>query len=154
MGALISFLGGSAFRMVWGEVSAWLTARQNHKFELERSKQQGELDAAQHARELESIKTQHEIGVDTIRVQSVADLGKIEASAWQSAVDAVGRSVGIAWVDAWNAVIRPLLATCAILVMFQEIYSNHGNPTEHVLLICDAILGIYVADRSLAKRGK
>lgn len=154
MGALLSFFGGSAFRMIWGEVSSWLTARQNHRFEIERAKQQGELDAAQHARNLEAIRVQHEIGVDTIRVQAAADLGKIEGDAWRLAVEAVGKSVGIAWVDAWNATIRPLLATCAIFVLFQEILANAGTPTPHVLLICDAILGIYVADRSLSKRGK
>ena len=34
--AIISFLGGSVFRMIWGEVSTWVTAKQNHAQELER----------------------------------------------------------------------------------------------------------------------
>jgi hypothetical protein len=152
--ALLSFLGGSVFRMIWGEFSAWLTARQSHRFELERMKAQNEIDAAQHTRNQEAIRTQAELGIKEIEVQRDADLSRTEADAWRLAVQAVGVATGIKWVDAWNATIRPLLATCALFVLAQEIIANSGTPTPHVLLICDAILGIYVADRSLSKRGK
>ena len=40
MSALISFLGGSAFRMVWGEVSSYFNKRQDHQHEMERMKAQ------------------------------------------------------------------------------------------------------------------
>ena len=30
--ALFSFLGGSAFRMIWGEVTAFVSKRQDHLF--------------------------------------------------------------------------------------------------------------------------
>lgn len=154
MSALISFLGGSAFRMVWGEVSAWLTARQEHRFELDRMKAQNDADAAQHARNQEAIRTQHEIGVDTIRVQATADLDRVDADAWRIAVDAVGRPVGIKWVDAWNAVIRPALATVSFAVICIEVYRHGFDLTEWHRELLGAILGIYVADRSLSKRGK
>ena len=36
--ALFSFLGGSVFRMVWGEVSTWVTAKQDHAHENEKMK--------------------------------------------------------------------------------------------------------------------
>lgn len=152
--ALLSFLGGSAFRSIWGELSHWLTARQEHRFEIDRMKMQGDLDAATHARNLEAIRVQSELGVKTIEVQRDADLARVDADAFSGAVASVAKPIGITWVDAWNAVIRPLLASCAIIVLGQEIVANGGTPTQHVLLICDAILGIYVADRSLAKRGK
>lgn len=154
MSALISFLGGSAFRMVWGEISSYFTAKQNHKYEVDRMRVQNELDAAQHARNQEAIRTQAELGVKTIEVQREADISRTEADAWRLAVAAIGTPTGIRWVDAWNATIRPLLATAAIFVLGQEIVANSGTPTPHVLLICDAILGMYVADRSLSKRGK
>ena len=35
MGALISFLGSSIFRMIWGEASAAWTKHQDHKHEIE-----------------------------------------------------------------------------------------------------------------------
>ena len=43
---LIAFLGGSAFRMIWGELAAWLTARQDHRHELERMRLSADLEAA------------------------------------------------------------------------------------------------------------
>lgn len=152
--AVLSFLGGSAFRMLWGEVASYFTAKQSHKYEIERLRVQNDLDAAQHARNLEAIKVQADLGVKTIEVQSQAALAATDADVFRTAVEAVGKPIGIKWVDAWNATIRPLLATAAIVVLGQEIIANGGTPTPHVLLICDAILGIYVADRSLAKRGK
>lgn len=154
MGALLSFLGGSVFRSIWGELSHYLTARQEHRFELERMKVQGEADAAQHARNLQAIKTQADLGVKTIEVQRESDLARVDADGWRTAVGDVGKPTGINWLDAWNGAIRPLLASAALVVLAQEIIANGGTPTAHVLLICDAILGIYVADRSLAKRGK
>ncbi len=151
--AILSFLGGSTFRMVWGELSHWITAAREHKREIERMKVQGELDAAQHARNLEAIKVQADLGVQVIRVQSEADQSKIEAEGWLEAVRATGRSVGIAWVDAWNAVIRPGLATWATVMLtlgeFQVI--KISSTTEAVAF---AVLGIYLADRTLAKRSK
>ncbi|MGH6631749.1 MAG: hypothetical protein ACREB0_00190 [Sphingopyxis sp.] len=152
--ALISFLGGSAFRMLWGEVASYFTAKQSHKYEIERLRVQNDLDAAQHARNQEAIRVQAELGVKTIEVQRDADVSRVESDAWRLAVAALGTPTGIKWVDAWNATIRPLLASAAIVVLAQEIIANAGTPTPHVLLICDAILGMYVADRSLAKRGK
>jgi len=152
--ALFSFLGGSAFRMIWGEVSAYFTAKQSHRYELDRMNAQAAIDDRAHARNLESLRLQSELGVKTIEVQRDADLARIEAEAWRLGVAAIGAPTGIKWVDAWNATIRPLLATAAIFVLAQEIIANSGTPTPHVLLICDAILGMYVADRSLAKRGK
>jgi hypothetical protein len=154
MSAILSFLGGSAFRMIWGEVSAFFTARQSHRYELERLKVQSDLDDRAHARRQEAVKAEHAMGVETIRVQSEATLAGIDADTFRIAVDAIGRPTGIRWVDAWNATIRPLLATAAIVVLAQEIIANAGTPTPHVLIICDAVLGMYVADRSLAKRGK
>lgn len=152
--AILSFLGGSAFRLLWGEISAFLTARQEHRHELERLRLQGELDAAQHARNLEAIRVQADLGVKTIEVQAQAALGQVEADAWARAVSDVGKQSGIRFVDVWNGVIRPLLATLAIAVVVAEIIRNGFVLTEWDRDLVGAILGIYVADRTLAKRGK
>jgi hypothetical protein len=109
--AILSFLGGSAFRMVWGEVAAWMNRRQEHAQELDRMRLQGEMDAAQHARNLESIRVQAELGIKTIQVQADAAVAGLETEAWLEAVKATGRPIGVAWVDAWNASIRPGVAT-------------------------------------------
>ena len=42
--ALLSFFGGTAFRMIWGELSAWLNKRQDHQHEIERLRLQADLD--------------------------------------------------------------------------------------------------------------
>jgi len=153
MSALLSFLGGSAFRMVWGELSAHWTKKQDHEHEVERMHLQGELDAAQHARNLEAIKVQAEIGVKVIQVQADADIARTEAEGWVEAIKGTTKTVGIAFVDAWNAVIRPGVATWSVIMMTLGEFAL-VNLSENTISICSAALGIYLAERNLMKRGK
>lgn len=151
--ALFSFLGGTAFRMIWGEISAYLTARQQHAQELDRMRLQGDLDAAAHARNMEAIKLQADMGVKVIAAQAEGEVDKIAAEGWLEAVKSTGRQVGIKWVDAWNAVIRPGTATWALVMMtLGEFAIIHIS--ENVVQLAGAALGIYIADRNLMKRGK
>jgi hypothetical protein len=152
--ALFSFLGGSVFRMVWGEVSAFITARQDHSFEVERMRLQGELDAAQHARNQDAIKLQHDMGVDTIRVQADADIGRIETDGWYAAVKDSMKPVGVAWVDAWNGMIRPLAATIAIGLWVLALAQQGFTTTDWDKQLTGVILGFFFASRELLKRGK
>ncbi len=154
MGAIISFLGGSAFRMIWGEIASYFTKKQDAKNELARLTLQGTLDAAAHERNLAAMKLQSDLGIKNIEATTSAELSKIDVSAWAEGVAAVGRTTGLKFLDYWNGSIRPFLATMAAAFLITEIVANHGVPTEHVLLVGDAVLGMYVADRSLAKRGK
>lgn len=151
--ALISFLGGSVFRMLWGEISSFLTKRQDHAQEMDRLRLQGDMDANQHARNLESIRVQAELGVKTIQVQAEANISELESTAWLEAVKSTTRTVGIVWVDAWNATIRPGVATWAIVMMtLGEL--RLMTLSENTLSIASVALGIYLADRNLMKRGK
>lgn len=152
--ALISFFGGSAFRMLWGEISSFITARQEHKHELERLRLQAEIDAAQHARNLEAIKLQHDLGVEVIEVQAEADAGRIETSAWAEVVGSTTRLTGIKFIDIWNGAIRPMLASLAILFVCLEIIDAGLKLSDWNRELFAAILGIYLADRQLQKRGK
>jgi len=140
--------------MIWGEVSSYFTRKQEHSLEMERMKVQGDLEAAQHARNLESIRVQADLGVKTIQVQAEADLARTDAEAWAGAVTAVGRSTGIKFLDIWNGSVRPLLATISIAVVLFEVMKNGFILSEWDKELVSAILGIYVADRSLGKRGK
>jgi hypothetical protein len=151
--ALFSFLGGSVFRMIWGELSSWLNKKQDHEHEMARLKLQGEQEAAQHARNLEAIRVQAELQVKTIAVQAEAAVGQVEAEGWLEAVKGTTKAVGIAWVDAWNAVIRPGVATWAIVMMTLGEFAIIAI-SENTVQIAGAALGIYLADRSLFKRGK
>ena len=152
--ALISFFGGSVFRMIWGEVSAWMTARQDHSHEVERMRLQGELDAATHGRNLQAITLQSELGVKTIQVQAESDLARIDAGVFGQAVELTGRQTGFAVVDIWNGIIRPMLATECMLLWSLHLYRHNWTLDEQGWALVGAALGIFVADRSLLKRGK
>lgn len=151
---LLSFLGGTAFRMLWGEVSAMLTKRQDHRHELERLRLQADHDAAQHARNLEAIRVQAELGVQTIRVQAEGDISRAEADAWREAVTSVGRQTGIWLVDLWNGCIRPLVATVCVALWVLHVRRAGWQLDDQGWSILGAALGLYLADRTLAKRGK
>lgn len=154
LSALLSFFGGSAFRMLWGELSSWMNKRQDHSHEIERLKIQAGMEAAQHARNLEAIKVQHEMGVQVIRVQGEADVSRIEAAGWEEAVKSVGKQSGYWLVDVWNGVIRPALATMCASLVFLHFYRAGWVLDEQGWALVGAVLGIYVADRTLYKRGK
>jgi hypothetical protein len=152
--ALFSFLGGSAFRMVWGEVASFFQKKQDHEFELERVRLQGAMEAAQHDRNMAAIKLQSDLGIKVIEAQRDATLAGVEADAWLAAVKDVGKQTGIKFLDLWNGSVRPLLATLAILVVVGEVVATGFILSEWHKELVAAILGLYVADRSLTKRGK
>lgn len=152
--ALFSFLGGSAFRLIFGEVSSFFTKKQDHAHEVERMKLQEEADAAQHARNIEAIKVQAELGVKTIQMQAEADVSRIDAGAWAQAVGDVGKKTGIKFLDIWNGSVRPLLATIAIIMLLIQFMQHGFVMTEWDKELVAGILGIYLADRQLSKRGK
>lgn len=154
MGALISFFGGSAFRMIWGEVSHYFTAKQEHQHEIARMDVEGRLKAAEHERNMAALRLQSELGIKEIEVKSNADQAIEELRAWAVAVADVGKSTGIKWLDAWNGAVRPFLATLAILMVCIEIVSLGFAMTDWHRELFGAILGIFVADRSLKNRGK
>jgi hypothetical protein len=153
-GALFSFLGGSAFRMIWGEVSSFFQKKQDHEFELERLRLQGAMEAAQHDRNMAAIKLQSDLGIKVIEAQRDAAVSQIETDAWLAAVKDVGRQTGIKFLDIWNGAVRPLLATLAILVVVGEVIATGFILSAWHKELVAAILGLYVADRSLTKRGK
>ena len=152
--SLISFLGGSIFRMLWGELSSFFNKKQDNQHELELLRLQGTLDAETHSRNIESMKMQAELGIQVIREQSTADSSIIESNAWLEAVKGTTQSIGIKFIDAWNGVIRPLVATWSIIIITIYYYQVDFILDENGWGLCGAALGIYLADRALFKRGK
>lgn len=157
-GPVMSFFGGAAFRMIWGELSSWWTKRQDHAQEMDRMRLQGQLEAEQHARNLEAQRLQAELGIKVIEAQTAGAVETIEADGWLEAVKATGRQVGIKFVDAWNSVMRPAIATWGVCMLtIQEGARLLGSPFSlsavTVNVACGAI-GIFIAARDLQKRGK
>jgi len=62
--------------------------------------------------------------------------------------------VGIWFIDAWNGIIRPFVATWAVIMVTLHFASTGWVLDENGWSLCGAALGIYLADRSLFKRGK
>lgn len=152
--ALFTFLGGSAFRMIWGEISSYLSRKQDQQYEIERMKVQGELDAAQHARNLEALRVQADLKIESIRVQGEADALKGELEAYARGQEQGGKLTGIWFVDFWNGIIRPQFAQIALLLWVFKVYEQKFVMDEWDMSLAAGILGWFVADRSLGKKGK
>lgn len=154
MSALISFLGGSAFRLIWDRISGWLEARQDHKQEIERLRVQAEMEAAAHVRNIESIRLQSELGIKVIESQREADVAGIEAGGWAAAVAQAQKPTGVFFVDAWNGIIRPGAASVALGLWVFALAGQGWQMTEWDRSLVGVVLGFYFAARSIfvAKR--
>lgn len=152
--ALLSFLGGGAFRWIMGEVMSFAKARQEQKAEIERLRLEAELDDRRAVRQAEAMRLQAELGVQTIRVQSEGDVAVEEARAFAAAQAHAARPSGVLWVDAWSAAVRPAFATVALALWVGSIVSRGWSLSEWDLAAMGVIIGFFFADRSLRKSGK
>lgn len=152
--ALFSFLGGSAFRMIWGEVSDFFKKRQEHAQQLDMMTLQGKLEGERHERDLARLKLQADLQVKEVQVMGDLAIQKTEAEAFVEAMKTAMKPIGIAWVDAWNGSIRPAMATIALSLWVLALYRQGFITGDWDRELIAGILGFYVADRALGKRGK
>lgn len=152
--AILSFLGGSVFRMLWGEISAHITARREHNFEIERMRLQSDLEDKQHERNMKALTIQADLKVQVVRVQGEMDVAKLEAEGWAASVREGMKPTGIWLIDAWNSSIRPAAATLCLWLWFRQLYvaqwAMQGRDWD---MVC-AILGWFFADRSMGKKNR
>lgn len=154
LAALFSFLGGSVFRMIWGELSSFLNKKQDHQHEIEAMRVQGELEDKRHERDMARIKLQSELGVKEVQIAGDVAIAKSEAEAFVAAMRDANKPIGIAWVDSWNGSVRPAFATVALLLWFSKIVGQGFTMDEFDVGLLAVIAGFYFADRSLTKRSK
>lgn len=154
LSAILSFIGGSAFRMIWGEVSAWLKAKQEHLQEMDRMRLSEQLEQSRHTRQQELINLQHALGLQTIQLQGDIESEKLAAQAFLEAQKTLRAPSGIKWIDGWNAGIRPLVATITIVLWLGDVMQKAWALTEWDKNLIGAVLGFYFVDRSLKHRGK
>lgn len=154
LSALFAFLGGSAFRMIWGELASWLNRREDHEHEIDRLRLQADLDDKRHARDLERIRLQHELGVTEIQVAGDVAANKMELEAFTEAIRNASRPSGVPWVDAWNASIRPQYAEVALALWLLKLIAQGFVMDEFDIGLMAVIAGFFFADRSLSKRAK
>lgn len=152
--ALFSFLGGSVFRMIWGEVSNFINKKQDQAHEIERMTLQSKLDGETHTRTLENLRLQAELKVQQVTVQGEADQAVRAADAFTEAMKTAFLPIGVAWVDAWNGSIRPAAATVSLCLWVLALAKAGFIVNDWDRELVGVILGFYFADRSLGKRGK
>ena len=152
--ALFSFLGGSVFRMIWGEVSAAWTKHQDHKHELESMKLQADLERVKHDQEMERLKVSAELQIKQVEVMADAEVEKLDAEAFIAAQKTINQPTGNKIIDAWNGAIRPLCATTAVLAWWLCLYRQGFTLTEWDKELVGVILGFYFAHRVFQSRGK
>lgn len=155
MSALLSFLGGSAFRLIWSQVAEFLNKKQEHSQEVERMQLQAELDNNRHKNDCERVRLQSELGVKEIMVAGDVEVGKLEAAAFMEAMkSAISKPTGIRWVDAWNNIIRPTGATLGYFLVFMELLSLGFVMNDWHRALVGTMLGFFFASRELAKGRK
>lgn len=152
--ALFTFLGGSAFRLIFGAVMDAWTKHQDQALEMRRLELQARLDAERHARDLETLRLQAELGVKQATVKGDYEVQVKELDALTEAVRATREPSGITFVDAWNGVIRPLGASIAILLWVASIYARHGALVEFDMALMGSFLGVFTGDRIARKMGR
>jgi len=153
-GALFSFLGGSAFRMIWGELSSYLNKKQDHQHEQEVMKLQAELDQKAHERTLENMRLQNDLGIKMVEIQKDAAIQTAEAEAFANAMKDAFKPTGITWVDTWNGIIRPQFAQLALLLWFAKVVGQGFVMDNYDMELSSAVLGFFIADRALMRRNK
>ena len=77
-----------------------------------------------------------------------------EADAFVEAVKATSVRTGVAWVDGWNGAIRPALASACIGMVVGDWMQSGFDLDNYSWALISAVIGVYVADRSLLARGK
>lgn len=151
--ALFTFLGSAGLRLFIGKLFDAFDKWQDHRNEVARLKLQGELDAAQHDRNLAAVRLQAEMGVKVIEAQTVAHISSAEADAFVAAVKATGQQTGVAWVDVWNGIIRPLLASVCIALWVSSMAHRGFVLDEWDRSLMGLALGVFVGGRISAKGG-
>lgn len=152
--ALVSFLGGSVFRMIWGEVSSFVNKRQDHAHELQMMQAQADLDQKAHERSLENLRLQNELGVKMVEVQRDSAIAQGDADAFTEAMKNAFKPTGIWFIDAWNGSIRPGFATVAGALWVLKLGSQGFKMDEFDISMVAVIVGFFFADRSLRRNGK
>lgn len=154
LSALLSFLGGSAFRMIWGELSSFLNKTTDHAHEIERLRLEADLEDRRAERTAANIRLQAELNVQQVEVQSAADEAKGAADAFTAAMSNAFKPTGIAWVDIWNGVIRPAYASFFLALIVLKVYAQGWKMDEWDASMAGMVAGFFFADRSLMKRGR
>lgn len=147
MGGLLSFLGGTAFRWIFGEALDFFKKKQEFQSELELRRLEHEQERERHQWQQEAIRAHAEMGIKVIEAQADADERRGAAQVFLAAVQGVNKaSERTDWVGKWNAAIRPALATVAMVCLVGESLHLMTLSALFAEVSC-AVLGVFVGER-------
>ena len=148
LSGLFSFLGGTAFRWIFGEIFSYLKSQQEHKQELELRRLDREIATAQAAERRLEIKEAAAAGVTLIQAQREATHENMLDKMLASAVEGVDKLSGIPFVDGANKLVRPTVAYVAILMLVLEsFFPNHIILKAATVELFMAFLGLFCGGR-------
>ena len=148
MSGIVSFLGGTAFRWLFGEIIGFFKARQEHQQEMARMTLSLQQDQQRHQWQQEAIAAQAAAGVKVIEAQAVAGAQHMNDQMLLTTIEQIGKPSGVKWVDAFNAVIRPELAQVSILLLAgNALWPQHVALTGLVGEVVCAALGLFLGGR-------
>lgn len=149
---VISFIASGAFRAMFDGVLGYFQRRQDHQYEIERLEKQWQIEVqrADIAARAAEAQAKHELDRLATEYRGRAELADIETLT--TAMAATSRPSGIAWVDALNGSVRPVV-TYTLLAFYVAYRMRSGQPydpnTDGALL--GSVLGFWFADRALRK---
>jgi hypothetical protein len=148
--ALFTFLASAGARLAIGKLFESLEKWQDNRNEIARMRVQADLEAAAHERNLAALRLQHDLGIRTIDAQSSAETQASLMDAFNEAVRATRDRTGVWFIDAWNGVIRPLLATIALGLWVASIWQRGGVLDDWDRGLMASAIGIFVGGRIAA----
>jgi hypothetical protein len=101
----------------------------------------------------EALRLQNELGIKTIEAQAQSHIDQVEADAFTEAMKSAFQPTGIAFVDAWNGLIRPAAATIVLVLWCLKLNEQHFVMQDWDLSLAGVVLGFFFANRALG-RGK
>jgi hypothetical protein len=115
---------------------------------------QRQADAEAHTRNMQMMQLQKQLGIEEVRVGGELAMEKVNAEAFVEAQKRAFSKTGIKFVDVWNGIIRPLFASLALMLWVLKVSQQDFVMDEWDRDLAAGVLGFFVADRTLGKRGK
>ncbi len=148
MTALLSFLGSASLRWLLGELLGIVKAREDRRSEVEMIRLQADLERERAERQRQAVADAAAAGVKLVEAQREASAGDFADRMTLEALQQIGRPSGVAWVDALNASVRPVMAYIALLLLAgSAIAPEHVVITGMVGEVVGGVLGLFIGGR-------
>lgn len=148
-GGPASFLGGAAFRWLAGSFVSYFERKQEHAQEVERMKLDHEQAKDRNAWQRDAAREAAAAGVELVRVKGDADARAADGAALLATIQGINEaSARPGFIGAWNASIRPGLATVSVALLVGESVAPGVVILSAVTreVVC-AALGVFVGER-------